>query len=67
MFENKWRKRVYYLWIVTIPLTLLAGVAQNARFFLPYSEYVLILGIVVSVAGLIVLKTFGRPGRTAAQ
>ncbi len=64
MFVNQWRKRVYILWIITIPISLLAGFAKNAGLLLPYSHYLFIAGIVLAVAGLVILKTLGRPGRS---
>ncbi len=67
MFVNKWRKRVFYLWLVTIPLSLLAGLAKAAQMFLPYSDYLFLLGTAAAIAGLIILKTVGRPDNRVAH
>jgi H+/gluconate symporter-like permease len=60
MFRNKWRKFVFYLWVVTIPLSIVGGILRQLNLFYPYATPIMLVGIFGALAGLVILKTLGR-------
>jgi hypothetical protein len=60
MFQNRFRKSAFYIWMVAIPTALIGALMKSLHAADPLSTALILGGIAGSLLGLILLKAGGR-------